>query len=201
MPNIKTNECDVLLAVGMRFDDRVTGVVSTYARQARIIHIDIDRAELGKIIPVEVGIEADAREALALLTQMVNPARHDEWEASFDKCNADENELVSRHEVAPGAGNIRMGEVVDAVSRIGKSEAVVVTDVGQNQMISARYSTFRHSRSLLTSGGLGTMGFGLPAAIGAKVADPSRNVCVFCGDVLKLTEAPGGGFAISIIAK
>lgn len=181
-PNIKTNECDVLLAVGMRFDDRVTGVVSTYARQARIIHIDIDRAELGKIIPVEVGIEADAREALALLTQMVNPARHDEWEASFDKCNADENELVSRHEVAPGAGNIRMGEVVDAVSRIGKSEAVVVTDVGQNQMISARYSTFRHSRSLLTSGGLGTMGFGLPAAIGAKVADPSRNVCVFCGD-------------------
>lgn len=181
-PNIKTNECDVLLAVGMRFDDRVTGVVGTYARQARIIHIDIDRAELGKIIPVEVGIEGDAREALKALTQIVNPASHDEWEASFDKCNADETELVSRHEVAPGAGHIRMGEVVDAVSRIGKSEAIVVTDVGQNQMISARYSTFCHSRSLLTSGGLGTMGFGLPAAVGAKVAAPDRNVCVFCGD-------------------
>ncbi len=181
-PNVKTNECDVLLAIGMRFDDRVTGVVSTYARQARIIHVDIDRAELNKIIPVEVGIEGDAREVLTRLTEIVNPAAHDEWEASFDKCNADERNLVSRHEVAPGAGNIRMGEVVDAVSRIGDSEPVVVTDVGQNQMISARYSTFRHSRSLLTSGGLGTMGFGLPAAVGAKVAAPERNVCVFCGD-------------------
>lgn len=181
-PNVKTNECDVLLAVGMRFDDRVTGVVGTYARQARIIHIDIDRAELGKIIPVEVGIEGDAREVLKRLTEMVNVAKHEEWEASFDKCNEDERSMVSRHEVSPGAGNIRMGEVVDAVSRIGKSEAIVVTDVGQNQMISARYSTFAHTRSLLTSGGLGTMGFGLPAGVGAKVAAPDRNVCVFCGD-------------------
>lgn len=188
-PNVKTNECDVLMAVGMRFDDRVTGVVATYARQARIIHIDIDRAEIGKIIPVEIGIAGDAREVLRRLTPMVDKASHDEWEASFDKCNADERRMVSNAETNPGAGNVRMGEVVEAVSRIGKSEAIVVTDVGQNQMIGARYSTFRHSRSLLTSGGLGTMGFGLPAAVGAKVAAPGRNVCVFCGDGgLQMTE-------------
>lgn len=188
-PNVKTNECDVLMAVGMRFDDRVTGVVAAYARQARVIHIDIDRAEIGKIIPVEIGIAGDAREVLRRLTPMVDRATHDEWEASFDKCNADERRMVSNAETNPGAGNVRMGEVVEAVSRIGKSEAVVVTDVGQNQMIGARYSTFRHSRSLLTSGGLGTMGFGLPAAVGAKVAAPGRNVCVFCGDGgLQMTE-------------
>lgn len=188
-PNVKTNECDVLMAVGMRFDDRVTGVVAAYARQARVIHIDIDRAEIGKIIPVEIGIAGDAREVLRRLTPMVDRASHDEWEASFDKCNADERKMVSNAETNPGAGNVRMGEVVEAVSRIGKSEAIVVTDVGQNQMIGARYSTFRHSRSLLTSGGLGTMGFGLPAAVGAKVAAPGRNVCVFCGDGgLQMTE-------------
>lgn len=188
-PNVKTNECDVLMAVGMRFDDRVTGVVAAYARQARVIHIDIDRAEIGKIIPVEIGIAGDAREVLRRLTPMVDKASHDEWEASFDKCNADERRMVSNAETNPGAGNVRMGEVVEAVSRIGKSEAIVVTDVGQNQMIGARYSTFRHSRSLLTSGGLGTMGFGLPAAVGAKVAAPERNVCVFCGDGgLQMTE-------------
>lgn len=181
-PNVKTNECDVLLAVGMRFDDRVTGVVSAYARQAHIIHIDIDRAEIGKIVPVEIGIAGDAREVLRRLTPMVDKVAHDEWEASFDKCNADERRMVSRAETNPGAGSVRMGEVVEAVSRVGRSEAIVVTDVGQNQMIGARYSTFRHPRSLLTSGGLGTMGFGLPAAIGAKVAAPGRNVCVFCGD-------------------
>lgn len=188
-PNVKTNECDVLMAVGMRFDDRVTGVVAAYARQARVIHIDIDRAEIGKIIPVEIGIAGDACEVLRRLTPMVDKASHDEWEASFDKCNADERRMVSNAETNPGAGNVRMGEVVEAVSRIGKSEAIVVTDVGQNQMIGARYSTFRHSRSLLTSGGLGTMGFGLPAAVGAKVAAPERNVCVFCGDGgLQMTE-------------
>lgn len=188
-PNVKTNECDVLMAVGMRFDDRVTGVVAAYARQARVIHIDIDRAEIGKIIPVEIGIAGDAREVLRRLTPMVDRASHDEWEASFDKCNADERKMVSNAETNPGAGNVRMGEVVEAVSRIGKSEAIVVTDVGQNQMIGARYSTFRHSRSLLTSGGLGTMGFGLPAAVGAKVAASGRNVCVFCGDGgLQMTE-------------
>lgn len=181
-PNVKTNECDVLLAVGMRFDDRVTGVVSTYARQARIIHIDIDRAELGKIIPVEIGIHGDAKKVLTMLIGMVNPAKHDEWEASFDKCNADEVRLVSASETNPGAGNIKMGEVVATVARIGKSENIVITDVGQNQMMGARYSTFCKTRSLLTSGGLGTMGFGLPAAIGAKVAAPGRNVVDFCGD-------------------
>ncbi len=188
-PNVKTNECDVLIAVGMRFDDRVTGVVNTYARQARIIHIDIDRAELGKIIPVEIGIHGDARKVLAKLIDMVNPARHDEWEAGFDACNADEIKMVSEAETNPGAGNIKMGEVVATVSKVGKSEAIVVTDVGQNQMMGARYSTFCHSRSLLTSGGLGTMGFGLPAALGAKVAAPERNVVIFSGDGgLQMTE-------------
>lgn len=188
-PNVKTNECDVLIAVGMRFDDRVTGVVETYARQARIIHIDIDRAELGKIIPVEVGIHGDAKTVLRKLIDIVEPAKHDEWEASFDKCNADEIRLVSNSETQPGAGNIKMGEVISAVANIGKSESIIVTDVGQNQMMSARYSTFCHSRSLLTSGGLGTMGFGLPAAVGAKVAAPERNVVIFCGDGgLQMTE-------------
>ncbi len=181
-PNVKTNECDVLIAIGMRFDDRVTGVVSTYARQARIIHIDIDRAELGKIIPVEVAIHGDAKKVLSVLTPMVEPARHDDWEAGFDKCNQDEIRLVSENEVNPGAGHIKMGEVVATVARIGKSENIVITDVGQNQMMGARYSTFCKTRSLLTSGGLGTMGFGLPAAIGAKVAAPDRNVVDFCGD-------------------
>lgn len=181
-PNIKTNECDVLIAVGMRFDDRVTGTISTYARQAKIIHIDIDASEIGKIIPVDVGILGDAKKVLAALTEKVHRRRHRMWVKSFDNCFEIEKEKVIDPEVCPKSGYIRMGEVVDMVSKVSEQQAIVITDVGQNQMIAARYSRFSNNRSLITSGGLGTMGFGLPAAIGAKTAAPQRPVCLFVGD-------------------
>ena len=181
-PNIMTNQCDVLVAVGMRFDDRVTGTVGTYARQAKVIHIDIDASEIGKIIPVEVGIRGDARKALALLTERMQERRRPQWNAAFDRCDQVEKEKVIDPEVHPADGMLRMGEVVDRVVRAGGGKAVVVTDVGQNQMMGARYSRFSQPRSFISSGGLGTMGFGLPAAIGAKIACPERPVCLFVGD-------------------
>jgi acetolactate synthase-1/2/3 large subunit len=181
-PNIKTNECDVLIAIGMRFDDRVTGTISTYAKQAKVIHMDIDASEIGKIIPVEVGILGDAKKALVSLTEKIHRRRHRAWVKSFDKCYYVEKEKVIDPEVRPEIGYIRMGEVVAAVSEVSEEKAVVITDVGQNQMIAARYSRFSMNRSMITSGGLGTMGFGLPAAIGAKTAAPDRQVCLFVGD-------------------
>ena len=181
-PNMMTNACDVLVAVGMRFDDRVTGTVSTYARQAKVIHIDIDPAEIGKIIPVEAGIRGDAKKVLALLTEKMQERRHPEWNAGFSRCDEVEKEKVIDPEVHPGEGMLRMGEVVDRVVRASGEQAVVVTDVGQNQMMGARYSRFTLTRSFISSGGLGTMGFGLPAAIGAKIARPDRTVCLFVGD-------------------
>ena len=181
-PNIMTNQCDVLIAVGMRFDDRVTGTVETYARQAKVIHIDIDPSEIGKIIPVEVGIRGDAKTVLSLLTEKMQARKHPEWNASFGHCDAVEKEKVIDPEVYPTEGLLRMGEVVDRVVRATGEKAVVVTDVGQNQMMGARYSRFNQSRSFISSGGLGTMGFGLPAAIGAKIARPERTVCLFVGD-------------------
>ena len=181
-PNVKTGECDVLVAIGMRFDDRVTGTVSTYARQAKVIHIDIDKSEIGKIIPVEVGIRGDAGKVLAILTERMQARKHPEWVAGFAACRAVEEEKVIGPEIRPGSGLLRMGEVVDGVSRVTEGKAVIVTDVGQNQMMAARYSRFAAGRSFLSSGGLGTMGFGLPAAIGAKIAVPERPVCLFVGD-------------------
>ncbi|MGM9766646.1 MAG: biosynthetic-type acetolactate synthase large subunit [Candidatus Cryptobacteroides sp.] len=181
-PNIKTNECDVLIAVGMRFDDRVTGTVSTYARQAKVIHIDIDASEIGKIIPVEIGLNGDARKVLESLTARIHRKDRSGWTASFAECREVERSRVIEKELNPGSGEIKMGEVVDAVARVTGSRAVVVTDVGQNQMIAARYSRFRDTRSFITSGGLGTMGFGIPAAIGAKIGAPDRPVCLFAGD-------------------
>ena len=181
-PNVKTGECDVLVAIGMRFDDRVTGTVSTYARQAKVIHIDIDKSEIGKIIPVEVGIRGDAGKVLAILTERMQARKHPEWVAGFASCRAVEEEKVIGPEIRPGSGLLRMGEVVDGVSRVTEGKAVIVTDVGQNQMMAARYSRFASGRSFLSSGGLGTMGFGLPAAIGAKIAAPERPVCLFVGD-------------------
>ena len=181
-PNIMTNQCDLLIAVGMRFDDRVTGTVNTYAKQADVIHIDIDPSEIGKIIPVTVGIKGDARKVLEILTEKMQPRKHAEWLEGFKRCRAVEQEKVIDAELHPAGGDIRMGEVVDAVSRVTGEKGIVVTDVGQNQMIAARYSRFRNSRSFLSSGGLGTMGFGLPAAIGAKMAAPERPVCLFVGD-------------------
>ena len=181
-PNIMTNQCDVLVAVGMRFDDRVTGTVSTYARQAKVIHIDIDASEIGKIIPVEVGLRGDARKVLSILTERMQERRHPEWNGAFGRCDQLEKEKVIDPELHPASGLLRMGEVVDRVVRAGGEKAVVVTDVGQNQMMGARYSRFTQSRSFISSGGLGTMGFGLPAAIGAKIACPERTVCLFVGD-------------------
>ena len=180
--NKMTSTCDVLVAVGMRFDDRVTGDTSTYARQAKIIHIDIDPAEIGKIIRPEVGIAGDAKEVLGMLLDKISPAKHGEWIRSTDECESVEKEVVAAPEVSPSEGHIRMGEVVEAISSESKGKAVVVTDVGQNQLIGARYSRFVETRSFLTSGGLGTMGFGLPAAIGAKIAEPGRQVCLLVGD-------------------
>ena len=181
-PNIKTNECDVLVAVGMRFDDRVTGTVQSYARQAKIIHIDIDPCEVGKIIPVDVGIIGDAKAVLRELTAKIARHDHKEWIASFENCLEVEKEKVIYPEVHPKEGWIKMGEVVDAVAEATKGNAVVVTDVGQNQMIAARYSKFTVGRSFISSGGLGTMGFGLPAAIGAKIGAAEKTVCLFVGD-------------------
>lgn len=181
-PNIKTNECDVLVAVGMRFDDRVTGTVQSYARQAKIIHIDIDPCEVGKIIPVDVSIIGDAKAVLRELTAKIARHDHKEWIASFENCLEVEKEKVIYPEVHPKEGWIKMGEVVDAVAEATKGNAVVVTDVGQNQMIAARYSKFTVGRSFISSGGLGTMGFGLPAAIGAKIGAAEKTVCLFVGD-------------------
>lgn len=181
-PNIKTNECDVLVAVGMRFDDRVTGTVQSYARQAKIIHIDIDPCEVGKIIPVDVSIIGDAKAVLRELTAKIARHDHKEWIASFENCLEVEKEKVIYPEVHPKEGWIKMGEVVDAVAEATKGNAVVVTDVGQNQMVAARYSKFTGGRSFVSSGGLGTMGFGLPAAIGAKIGAAEKTVCLFVGD-------------------
>ena len=141
-PNIMTNSCDVLVAVGMLFDDRVTGTVSTYARQAKVIHIDIDTSEIGKIIPVEVGLRGDAKKTLTLLTERMKERKHPEWNAGFERCDAVEKEKVIDPEVHPADGMLRMGEVVDRVVRASHEKAVVVTDVGQNQMMGARYSRF-----------------------------------------------------------
>lgn len=181
-PNFNTNRCDLLVAIGMRFDDRVTGDTSTYAKQAKIAHIDIDSAEFNKNIRVDATVHGDARKVLEMLLPMVEAADHSEWVKSFDDCNRVERERVIKPAVFPGSGPMRMGEVVHRVSAAIGYDGVLVTDVGLNQMISARYFHYAKPRSILTSGGLGTMGFGLPASIGAKIGDPSRTVCFFTGD-------------------
>lgn len=181
-PNIKTNECDLLIAVGMRFDDRVTGNLSTYAKQAKIIHIDIDHSEIDKNVKTDIAIIADARIALKELISRVNENNHNDWVDSFKEHEAKEFETVIRNEVYPDSGKLNMGEIVKRVSNASGNKAVLVTDVGQNQMISSRYFEFSEHRSMVTSGGLGTMGYGLPAAIGAKLGAPERTICLFVGD-------------------
>ncbi|MDE6654985.1 MAG: biosynthetic-type acetolactate synthase large subunit [Muribaculaceae bacterium] len=187
-PNYQTNRADVILAIGMRFDDRITSDVSHYAPDAKIIHIDIDSSEFNRIVPIEACIHGDAKDALIHLLPLIEENNHEEWSAEFDKCNAQEKELVIDKELHHD-GRITMGEVVDRVAEATEGRAILVTDVGQNQMMSARYFRFTEPRSIVTSGGLGTMGFGLPAAIGAKLADPERTVCFFSGD---------GGFQMTI---
>ena len=181
-PNVKTNECDVLIAIGMRFDDRVTGNIETYARQAKIIHMDIDPSEINKNVKVDVAVLGDCKETLAELTKLVREKKHTDWIASFDVYAKTEFENVIAKELYPKTGPLNMGEVVRAVSEATHHEAVLVTDVGQNQMMAARYFKYTKNRSIITSGGLGTMGFGLPAAIGATFGRPDRTVCVFMGD-------------------
>ena len=181
-PNVKTNECDVLIAVGMRFDDRVTGKLDTYARQAKVIHLDVDPSEIGKNVPVDVPILGNCKRTLALLTELIQPQKHTDWINSFKPYEEKEYERVVKPEVHPAEGPINMGEVVNAVSEATHHEAILVTDVGQNQMMACRYFKFSKKRSIVTSGGMGTMGFCLPAAIGATFGSEGRTVCAFMGD-------------------
>lgn len=181
-PNVKTNECDVLIAVGMRFDDRVTGDLPTYARQAKVIHLDIDPSEIGKNVPVDVPVLGNCKRTLSLLTERIVAQKHTEWIESFQPYEEKEYTQVIKPEVFPEDGPLNMGEVVNAVSEATDNEAILVTDVGQNQMLACRYFKFAKKRSVVTSGGMGTMGFCLPAAIGATFGAPERTVCAFMGD-------------------
>lgn len=181
-PNVKTNECDLLISIGMRFDDRVTGDLKTYAKQAKVIHFDIDSAEINKNVEVEVAVLGNCKESLPAVTQLLNKNKHSEWIQSFDKYDDKEKEAIIDKELKPDTEILSMGEVVHAVSEATNHQAILVTDVGQNQMAAARYFQFTQKRSIVTSGGLGTMGFGLPAAIGAHIGDPDRTVCLFLGD-------------------
>lgn len=181
-PNRKTNECDVLIAIGMRFDDRVTGDLNTYAKQAKVIHFDIDNSEIGKNVAVTIPVCGDAKETLAAVTEYLNPAKHTEWISSFEPDIKEEEEKVICKELLCSEGPLKMGEVIRRVSEATDNNAVLVTDVGQNQMMAIRYFKYNQTRSVVTSGGLGTMGFGLPAAMGAKFGAPDRTVCLFMGD-------------------
>ncbi|MDR1339260.1 MAG: biosynthetic-type acetolactate synthase large subunit [Prevotellaceae bacterium] len=181
-PNQKTNECDLLIAIGMRFDDRVIGDVNTYAKQAKIIHFDIDPAEIGKNVDVDIPVLGDVKKTLPAVTALLKQADHDDWIESFDIINGEEYDRVIANEIYCDREYISMGEVIRRISEKTGNEAITVTDVGQNQMMAARYSKHKNPRSFISSGGLGTMGFGLPAAIGAKIAVPDRTVCLFCGD-------------------
>ena len=188
-PNVKSNECDVLLAVGMRFDDRVTGDVSRYAKQAKVIHIDIDRAEINKIIKADAPVLADAKEALALLTDLVEKQNHQSWLDEFHQAKENELQVLSKNRNNDFADQIRMDLVIDLLSQKTNGNAVIVTDVGQHQMMAAQFYQYNQTKSNVTSGGLGTMGFALPAAIGAKLANPGKQVIAIIGD---------GGFQMTL---
>jgi len=188
-PNVKTNQCDLLIAVGMRFDDRVTGDPNKYAKQAKVIHIEIDPAEIDKIIKTNVAINADAKQALKALTEKVKPNRHPEWLREFRECDKIEYEKVIKNDLYPKGKEIRMAEVIRMVNEIVDGDAILVTDVGQHQMVASRYFKFKHPNTNVTSGGLGTMGFALPAAMGAQIGDKARQVIAVIGD---------GGFQMTI---
>ena len=188
-PNLNTNECDVLIGVGMRFDDRVTGNVNRYAKQARIIHIDIDKAEINKVIKADVAVHADAKEALLGLIGYCNANKHHEWLQSFHKLNQIEYERVTHKELNHPHDDLKMGEVINYLSQMTNGEAIVVTDVGQHQMTTSRFYKYKNPRTNVTSGGAGTMGFALPAAMGAKLAMPGTEVIAVIGD---------GGFQMTL---
>ncbi|MEQ8301835.1 MAG: biosynthetic-type acetolactate synthase large subunit [Cyclobacteriaceae bacterium] len=180
-PNVNTNECDVLIGLGLRFDDRVTGNVEKYAPQAKVVHIEIDRAEINKIIKADVAVHADAKQALQALTNACNKGEHKEWIASFEKLNKIEREKIVQREFSP-TGELKMAEVINHLSNLTEGRAIVVTDVGQHQMITSRYYAYKDPRLNVTSGGAGTMGFALPAAMGAKLAVPGKQVIAIIGD-------------------
>jgi acetolactate synthase-1/2/3 large subunit len=188
-PNLLTNECDVLIAVGMRFDDRVTGNVAKYAKQAKVVHFEIDPSEVNKIIYADVAVLGDAKEALELLLPKIKSQKHFEWLQKFTDCNEVEFEKVVKNAVNPTTEKLRMAEVIHQLHQLSEGNAIVVTDVGQHQMITSRYYKFNLPNHNVTSGGLGTMGFGLPAAVGAKVAQPNKEVVAVLGD---------GGFQMTI---
>lgn len=181
-PNVLTNECDALIAVGMRFDDRVTGRLDKYAKQAQIIHLDIDPAEIDKNVKTTVPVWGDCKETLPLLTQLIEEKQHTEWLNKFKAYSQKEMDIVIQHELNPSSDVMTMGEVINTINELTNGDAIIVTDVGQHQMVACRYAKMNHSKSNITSGGLGTMGFALPAAIGAKYGDPQRTVIAVIGD-------------------
>lgn len=188
-PNIKNNECDLLIAMGMRFDDRVTGRLDDFAKQAKVIHMEIDPAEINKIVFADVPILGNLRETLPLLTKHIQKNSHDSWLNEFEECKKIEYEKVVKECLHPTKEGLTMGEIIHIATKKTKGEAIFVTDVGQHQMFASRYAKFNHPRSFVTSGGLGTMGFGLPAAFGAKTGQPDRTVFCIVGD---------GGFQMTI---
>ena len=188
-PNIKEQECDVLIAIGMRFSDRVTGNLATYAKQAKVIHLDIDKSEIDKNVKTTVAVIADCKESLPAITALINKGNHKDWIDSFKSLEEKELKKVIEPAIHPTEGPLLMGEVVNAVAEATKGENITVTDVGQNQLFATRYSHYLQKRSIVTSGGLGTMGFGVPAAVGATFGAPNRTVICFSGD---------GGFQMNI---
>lgn len=188
-PNVLTNECDVLIAIGMRFDDRVTGRLDKYAKQAKVVHLDIDPAEIDKNVQTTVPVWGDCKETLPLLTELIVEKKHTDWLNKFREYTQMEVEAVIKAELEPKSGELTMGEVINKLNELTGGDAVIVTDVGQHQMVACRYSKLNKSRSNVTSGGLGTMGFALPAAIGAKYGAPDRPVVAVIGD---------GGFQMTL---
>lgn len=187
--NVLTNECDLLISLGMRFDDRVTGNLKQYAKQAKIIHFDIDPSEIDKNVKTNVAVLGNIKDTLQLIIPLVNENKHSQWHKAFKKYYEIEFEQVIRKELFPSEGKIKMGEVIELINQATKNDAVIVSDVGQHQMMACRYAKFHQSHSKITSGGLGTMGFALPAAIGAKIGKPEREVVAIIGD---------GGFQMTI---
>lgn len=188
-PNVKTNDCDVLIAIGMRFDDRVTGRLDKYAKQAKVIHLDIDPAEIGKNVKVAVPVWGDCKKTLPLLTNLIDPNDHSQWLKEFRDLEKEERTEVIEKEFHPTTDVMSMAEVINTLNELTNGEAVIVTDVGQHQMAACRYAKFKDSKLLVTSGGLGTMGFGLPAAIGAWYGAPEKDIVMVCGD---------GGFQMTL---
>lgn len=188
-PNLLTNECDVLIAIGMRFDDRVTGRLDKYAKQAKVVHLDIDPAEIDKNVKATVPVWGDCKETLPLLTELIQQKVYPQWLQRFKDCQQKEEDKVIHEELSPTSDTLTMGEVIKDLNELTKGDAIIVTDVGQHQMVACRYAKFNKTKSNITSGGLGTMGYALPAAIGAAYGDPSRTTVAIIGD---------GGFQMTL---